>query len=375
MQAPFLGMGEGAPLESPARRIDRPQRSGPHPVVGYYRLALAVCVLFSHFGLFVGGYDQGQSAVIGFFLLSGYVMTLLLGKHYPKLWQAPGFYVDRLARIFPQYLVYVVATLAVLHVLPIANSWSAGCDGGMILGNLAIVPLYFQGPPWWTCTLIPQAWSLALELMFYLVVPLLAVRLWPVTALAAAYSFWVYGQAYLGIINTDWFGFRQLPGTLFIFIAGMAFARPGVGWIVYRWGVWVMSLVLWGVLLHVPHLYALGTNKEIVAGVAFGIPALAITRKLPSTPWDRLAGDLSYGVYLNHFLVVLLVQAGIGQAPSWPALLAVCAGSVGLSLSTFRTIELPILARRRAWRARRERASARAASEIARDPNLLDAES
>jgi hypothetical protein len=99
MQAPFLGMGEGAPLESPARRIDRPQRSGPHPVVGYYRLALAVCVLFSHFGLFVGGYDQGQSAVIGFFLLSGYVMTLLLGKHYPKLWQAPGFYVDRLARI------------------------------------------------------------------------------------------------------------------------------------------------------------------------------------------------------------------------------------------------------------------------------------
>jgi hypothetical protein len=92
MQAPFLGMGEGAPLESPARRIDRPQRSGP-------RLALAVCVLFSHFGLFVGGYDQGQSAVIGFFLLSGYVMTLLLGKHYPKLWQAPGFYVDRLARI------------------------------------------------------------------------------------------------------------------------------------------------------------------------------------------------------------------------------------------------------------------------------------
>jgi peptidoglycan/LPS O-acetylase OafA/YrhL len=246
---------------------------------------------------------------------------------------------------------------------------------GMILGNLAIVPLYFQGPPWWTCTLIPQAWSLALELMFYLVVPLLAVRLWPVTALAAAYSFWVYGQAYLGIINTDWFGFRQLPGTLFIFIAGMAFARPGVGWIVYSWGVWVMSLVLWGVLLHVPHLYALGTNKEIVAGVAFGIPALAITRKLPSTPWDRLAGDLSYGVYLNHFLVVLLVQAGIGQAPSWPALLAVCAGSVGLSLSTFRTIELPILARRRAWRARRERASARAASEIARDPNLLDAES
>jgi peptidoglycan/LPS O-acetylase OafA/YrhL len=39
------------------------------------------------------------AAVISFFVICGYVMALLVAKHYPTLSTVPSFYLDRAARL------------------------------------------------------------------------------------------------------------------------------------------------------------------------------------------------------------------------------------------------------------------------------------
>ena len=51
--------------------------------MGTYRFILALLVLISHAGVSIGDYNPGVMAVISFYLLSGYVMTILINKYYP----------------------------------------------------------------------------------------------------------------------------------------------------------------------------------------------------------------------------------------------------------------------------------------------------
>mgnify|MGYP003343567634 FL=1 len=50
--------------------------------MGYLRLILALLVLLSHAGWRVAGLNPGVTAVIGFYLISGYVMAGLVRSHY-----------------------------------------------------------------------------------------------------------------------------------------------------------------------------------------------------------------------------------------------------------------------------------------------------
>ncbi len=65
-------------------------------------------VAMSHAGFRIHGYNPGVVAVISFYLLSGNVMTMLLEKYYKQPSAIPTFYLDRAARLFPQFLFYMV---------------------------------------------------------------------------------------------------------------------------------------------------------------------------------------------------------------------------------------------------------------------------
>ena len=95
--------------------------------MGTLRFILALLVMLSHTGLTVGGLNPGVASVVVFYAISGYVMSALVAKHFSQPGQARHFYIDRLARIYPQYLFYAVflsgphhplfATLAISHRL------------------------------------------------------------------------------------------------------------------------------------------------------------------------------------------------------------------------------------------------------------------
>jgi peptidoglycan/LPS O-acetylase OafA/YrhL len=82
--------------------------------MGLFRLFLAILVVISHTGNTLYGYNLGVVAVISFFILSGYVMSMLMEKYYKQPSHIPTFYLDRIARLFPQYVFYIAfATISI----------------------------------------------------------------------------------------------------------------------------------------------------------------------------------------------------------------------------------------------------------------------
>jgi peptidoglycan/LPS O-acetylase OafA/YrhL len=332
--------------------------------MGYYRLLLAIFVLLSHTRLFFAGFDQGIAAVIGFYLLSGYVMTLLASKYYAHWRHWPAFAADRLLRILPQYFFYAGLTILLIHTVSIKNDWEAHCTPAMAWLNLAILPRYFStSPAYYSCALLPQSWTLGVELLFYAILPVLLLFWNRYIALAAAAgSLVIYGKAYLGLINTFWYGYIHLSGTLFIFIAGASFASPGRIWFAYRWGVWAAAVILLVHLFNAPHLYALASSKETLAGLVIFIPALGFIRRFKTTPTEQFAGNLSYGVFLNHFLLFLLFTYAGFTAETAPQRLVLLALSLSTSALSFYLVEYPIMRWRRLWRGRQRGQPQRAAA-------------
>jgi peptidoglycan/LPS O-acetylase OafA/YrhL len=168
-------------------------------VFGLYRLILAIFVALSHYGLILAGFNPGQRSVICFYVLSGFLMDRQFGKLSPT-GGVSAFYIDRALRVFPLYLVVVCLGMAITPI-PWRDFWI----------NVSLLPLnydFFTGVP----LLIAPAWSLACEVHFYLLVPLLVLlpAVWLRTVTAGSLIFFSISPfikdggfwAYTGILFT-----------------------------------------------------------------------------------------------------------------------------------------------------------------------------
>lgn len=313
--------------------------------MGIYRLILAILVAMSHVGVTFWGYNPGVAAVVSFFLLSGYVMTMLIGKYYDRPAAVPAFYLDRAARLFPQFLFYMVLATLCIHFLHLESpSFLSQLDGVKLLLNFLILPQGFY--MYWAdgALVLPQTWSLGLELTFYLAIPWILIK-WPrrgVYLLSAA-SLVVYCCAYSGLINSDHFGYRLLPGTLFMFLFGASLNRDTAGARRYRGAVYAVLALLYAGLFFSPRLYGLNFNKEVLAGLLIGIPVVMAIRSRPYSRIDEFLGNLSYGVFLNHFLLIWVIQKVTGQTVEQTSVPLLLAASMLLALLSYLLIERPAL--------------------------------
>lgn len=188
------------------------------------------------------------------------------------------------------------------------------------LANLTVMPLSFYmytGQD--TFTLIPPAWSLGVELQFYLLAPAIVLA-WRRLAVALAASLLVFIAAQCQLLNTDHYGYRLLPGVLFIFLLGACLSphQPPAQRRVLRGAV----LVLWlAGLAYLVWLFRNGPwlpfNREVIVGLVLGVPAVALLqrrrRRHPRREQaQRVLGALSYGVFLFHFPAMWL----LGIAPA-----------------------------------------------------------
>jgi peptidoglycan/LPS O-acetylase OafA/YrhL len=324
--------------------------------VGLLRFFLATMVLISHMGITLGGLNPGVASVVVFYLLAGQVIFRLWHRqaHLPPGPRAWWFYRDRLWRIGPMYgFVLLIGLLA----------WLAGGNAYFIsatpqpidwLNNILVIPLnyyMFNGSD--TFTLLPPAWSLAVELQFYLMVPLLMARN---SFLAAAWlaSVAVFILAQTPLLNTDIYGYRLLAGVGFVFVCGGWLAAPGR----YELNRLVQLAVpaLWlGMGVYILALIALpGSrepfNLEVALGFFAGLPAAAMLSKWQPRGFidraQRLAGTLSYGVFLAHFPVIWLFELWL---PVWSSsVIAVMLGSTAVALTGHFCVERPLWARYRA---------------------------
>jgi peptidoglycan/LPS O-acetylase OafA/YrhL len=335
--------------------------------------------------------NAGTAGVMLFFLVSGYIIPGSLERH----GNLRSFWINRLARLFPLYLV--VAVLVVL-LLPhdaylSAHPATAAVAHATMLPHLLGVPL-----------VTPVFWTLTFEMAFYLMVSaLFALRLHrasgpiavgfavvavvtapltpggigaaPVrTALAAA-------ALALGLVAIT-SGRRAavlggavvllaVAGTLLIAGQDVAHVWDGllipavmfVGTTIYRaeqgqiarWRAAAVAATVAAALLanwiaELASLHAV-TPRYVtrailtlaVFGGSFAIGMASRHRRVPrALAW---IGLVSYSVYLVHFpLIELLapVLAALGRGPAEiPALVAFLALLLGLSWLTFRYVEQP----------------------------------
>lgn len=330
-------------------------------MLGTFRLVLALLVALSHINVKILGLNPGVVAVVCFYLISGYVMTGLLHDHYfngrseaalrgagirsrydPARWRIVYFYFDRALRIFPHYLV--VAGLTLIWYLAVGKP-TAFLQHAPALrdlaANVSVVPLnYYMFNGTDLFTLVPPAWSLGAEIQFYLLIPLLL--LWRLRTVAFLLALGVGAAAAWGIIDSEIFGYRLLPGVLVFFLLGSALyeGRKQIkrGALVVLAGT-ALSAIAAIVLLQFHHLM-LPYNRETLLGLAIGLPLLHCLGRLPHSRIDNRLGDLSYGVFLNHFLIQWVL---VGEPLGFAATLGYLTLSLLLSAAIQFLVERPVL--------------------------------
>ena len=325
--------------------------------MGTLRYLLAVLVLLSHAGVNIAGHHPGVMAVAVFYAISGYVMAALIQRHYSQAAAAPRFYLDRLLRIYPQYGIYALAAALWYAATAQPTAFLQHAPSLQeLINNILIVPLnYYMYNGADQFTLIPPAWSLGAELLFYLLAPWLC-RFWNVAVGLALASLGVQVLAWHGVLHSDWWGYRLLPGVLWIFVLGMAMQRlQAKQQQKYAQRLSLAVPVLCGSAVY--YLWMRGLlgrhyTLEVLTGVAIAMPALyACTRWPASAIWRALnihLGNISYGVFLNHFLLMWLLS---WQAPlSHLQLMGLVFFSTLLSLCTFWWVEAPAVKWRRRLR-------------------------
>ncbi len=327
--------------------------------MGLLRVVLAMAVLLSHLPPASFKFIGGGTAVQAFFIVSGFYMSLVLGGKYTD---RRLFYSNRLLRLAPAYFVMMAIaafTLFVLNASATASQdtfarafdhpttaalmtfenigvlgqdllyWLRLPGDGAIIFDPTGAPPTEESPVAWQALLVPQSWSLSLELMFYAVAPFLA-RLhwgWLVAICVASIGLRVSGY-WLPVDFGLWQG-RFFPTVLFLFVLGMLAHRAlplaeRLPW----WTGYVVNAALLAMLIFLPM-----TKPDpemgrwmVYLGVAVASPFVFNTFK--DFAWDRWIGDLSYPIYLSHLAVIGMVLTFNLPEPVWTTIGATLALSI-----------------------------------------------
>ena len=322
--------------------------------MGIVRIILALAVVIGHTGKIFGyALFEPAAAVQCFYVISGFYMALVLERTY-----APGrdgvrsFYISRYLRLAPTYWVILAATLvsSVLLRRTIYHPWSevaplvavmgAPSLAFLVLTNLFIVgqdAVMFLavdpagGPLFWTAhfareahpayrlMLVPQAWSLGVELLFYLVAPFILRRRTRVLAAVFLLSVALRVTLMASGLTADPWSYRFFPTELATFLAGsLAYRayRRGIGVATARWaGVILAGLI--AILILYRYLPAAEAVKRfgMTAIMAAVLPSIfSLTRAWKR---DTFVGKLSYPVYLSHLMLLTVARhAGRFRGPA-----------------------------------------------------------
>lgn len=318
---------------------------------GTLRLVLALVVVLFHAGVPDPWPQTGVAAVAVFYMVSGFAMTGLLDRHFADGGGGIGaFYRDRLLRILPQYYVHLAFYTAVIVTLgPVPYFQYGTVDATVVIGYLTVVPLCFflYSASLSTYMIIPQAWSLGTELLFYAIFPwLLRGRnrevWWTVACLAA------FVAATHGLLDRDSFAYRIPPGPMLFFMIGHFLQRRRAGPVLAALGVLAVNAAALAVLGELTEDY----NLELHAAAFLGAAVIAPLGHRPPGPLDEALGAASYGCYLVHFAILFIAEdLGLGDALPFPAYVAgVAAASVLAGHAAHLWVERPFASLRRSLR-------------------------
>jgi peptidoglycan/LPS O-acetylase OafA/YrhL len=282
--------------------------------MGIYRFILSILVVISHSYGNVFNFNVGVAAVVSFFLLAGSVNSRLIMQSFNSLRLAPNYFLDRFIRIFPLFIVYLLLSVYINNYIN-KGIFSSNLTELNIFLNALIIPLGYKDfiNSNNFSVVINPTWSLGLEVTFYLFLPLLIFFQRKIVILHFLYfsSMFVFFLSYISQLDSIIYGYQLIPGTLFIFLTGISISIRGkISY--FQLFSFIFSVVLYLNLYINKSLYNLPFNKEILVGLILGIPLVSILKRQKYLKIDRMLGKLSYGIFLNHFIAMALMQKLLG---------------------------------------------------------------
>lgn len=384
-QDPGTGGNASAPKSSVLEekiQVYSPQPKAKLDALTSLRFFAAFTVAMLHiFGFLNISLDYPHSRLLTqgvsfFFVLSGFVLTYVYSDlHRPA--DISAFFLARFARIWPVHVTCLLIGLMVLPTMYWAEIFST--SGGILIAQLAMVQSWLLNPAW-AMTLNAVAWSISVEWFFYLCFPFL-IRRWRFGALAKL-SIVAVLTAVIVIcfapLNT-YYAFIFPPSRLLEFATGMAVCalwlntRARIKWGLLWGSVAEASFFLlyflymgfeWQALNACSHIdFGGGTfsHRSLPAGVldwfihcgngpiyAAMLYLMALEKgfiskglKHPCLVW---LGEISYSIYLLHFILVQYMGehvVAIRQCNVWLIVIVYWLAAIGLAHLMFCLIERP----------------------------------
>lgn len=317
--------------------------------MGIIRTILALIVLISHTDpLFGFNFLGGKIAVQAFYVISGFYMALILNEKYIGINNSYKLFItNRLIRLYPVYWIVLLLTIAIsLLYAFMTQGENFGYLNALVNHFDSITPLslclvlfsnifilfqdvllflefniesgsfFFQSvfdkssTNGFDFALIPQAWTVSLEIMFYLIAPFIARR--------KTYSILFLFLIFLGIklyiqFGLDWnhtpWNFRFSPSELTYFILGILSYK-----IYAHKKDWITNtkrntIIFFSILAFMFIYDSLNFElKNYLFFIVFTLSIPFIFYRSKHNKIDRYIGELSYPIYLIHILIIAIVN-------------------------------------------------------------------
>jgi peptidoglycan/LPS O-acetylase OafA/YrhL len=296
-------------------------------MLGIFRYILALAVAASHVWSETM-FTWGLYAVFCFYLISGYLMCLVLNEVYVTRTDTFKYVANRALRIYPPYwtvlaLTFLVSRLfqdsldiSVFHKLQLSTMISMPESLADWVSNLTLF-YNFKGT-----LLISQAWSLEVELVFYVAMIFLVRSKYVVVAWFLASLSYVLYQHYIGAVFYERYS-TVLGGSIAFSTGALIYYFRRVtairAWhlpiaIVAYFAHFLFAGDIWGFdssqfsLAFSAGNFGLYGNLVLGAYLLYAIVSYK-ERDGPFASFGRAMGDIAYAVFLSHWALVLLMTA------------------------------------------------------------------
>lgn len=296
--------------------------------MGLLRVLLAVSVFMAHApqsGIPIGlaGFG-GANAVELFFIVSGFYIALILDKSYST---KMGFYKNRILRLFPIYYIICGLVLVRAVLLPnlseslfsfpkialvfgsIANSTFFGSDWLMFLqwrdDKLHFGNYNFSELPLWHMLLVPQSWSIGIEVTFYLLAPVICkAKTRTIAILGIALLLARFAGLFFGL-NQDPWTYRFFPFEVPMFLIGILLYRlrthRGDSITIGLKKIYPLLLIFYVSFSYLTAKVSINRFWQMLLLIVLTCTVIMLGEEKSR---DKKFGELSYPIYIAHVFVI-----------------------------------------------------------------------
>lgn len=267
---------------------------------------------------------NGDMGVELFYVLSAFsLMMVLHAREMAGSHGLAGYFIRRFFRIAPMF--WIVLLLSALLFFGKKGFWA---PSGIDTADVVLTAVFLHGlTPESVNAVVPGGWSVAVEVLFYLLLPLFfkyvkttkSAVMWLVACLVVYYGFGYFAQNHFDQtlmenarhLSSIYSWYMSLPAQLPVFMMGvLAFqvVREKVLAPVYGY---VLSGIGGAILLYFPippeaHLLP----RHLLWGLVFAVFIASNVRRplyVFDNPLLRTFGRISYSAYLLHFIILIYI--------------------------------------------------------------------